>query len=92
MITQIELQKQVLDIINANPVLADRVQALKMAGFEKIHYCYVKNLGIGRIHHLKKKKVYRVQIAHTELQKAYPAAWVIDVSEVSVDQKIEMPF
>ena len=42
--------------------------------------------------HLPKKKLYRIQIGYTELQKGYPAAWCVDVSSIDVVDEVELPF
>lgn len=84
---------EIKDISNMHPIISDRFEALKEAGYETIHYVYVKkNTGLYAATHLTKKQIYRIQIGHTELQKGYPAAWCIDVSSIGVVNEVELPF
>ncbi len=89
------LQQIIYDIkyiCNQNPVMQDRIKALKEAGYENINYVYVKNMGLFESKHLSKKQLYRIQIGYAELQKGYPAAWCIDVSSIDVVDEVELPF
>jgi len=73
--------------------MSDRFEAIREAGYETIHYVYVKkNTGLYAATRLTKKQVYRIQIGHTELQKGYPAAWCVDVSSIGVVDEVELPF
>lgn len=76
-----------------NPIMQERIEALKKAGYDRIHYVYVKHSkGLYGAIHLPKKHIYRIQIGYTELQKGYPAAWCIDVSSIDVVDEVELPF
>jgi len=77
------------EIVNRN---TDRSAEHQDAGYTDLHYTYVKNIGIGRIQYLKRKNIYRLQVAPTELKKNYPAAWVVDISDSNVDSYAELPF
>jgi len=88
-----EIITNIQDISKNHPVMQDRIEALKQAGYEKIHYVYIKQgRGLFGAMHLTKRKLYRIQIGNTELQKGYPAAWCIDVSSTGVLNEIELPF
>jgi hypothetical protein len=87
-----DIQAEVKEIIKDNPELPARLKALTEAGYINIRYAYTKAGGIGSIQHLKRKHIYRIQVAYTELKKAYPAAWVIDVPEANVDWYVDLPF
>ncbi|MBP7509076.1 MAG: hypothetical protein KA807_14785 [Prolixibacteraceae bacterium] len=88
----IEIQTEVQNIIREYPEEYQRFKALQDAGYTDLHYTYVKNIGIGRIQYLKRKNIYRLQVAPTELKKNYPAAWVVDISDSNVDSYAELPF
>ena len=84
---------EIKEISNMHPIMLDRIDALREAGYETIHYVYVKqNTGLYAATHLTKKLVYRIQIGYTELQKGYPAAWCVDVSSINVVDEVELPF
>ena len=83
--TIIQIEAEIAEIIKVTPNLADRIEALEVAGYNDIGYVYVKNKsinnkgGIGSLFYLPRKKVYRIQIDNTELKKNYPAAWCVNV-------------
>ena len=85
--TIIQAEAEISAIIKDNYSLADRIKALEDAGYKDISYVYVKNKsinhvgGIGNLFYLPRKKMYRIQIDHTELKKNYPAAWCVNVPE-----------
>jgi len=84
---------EIKDICKQHPVMQERILTLREAGFDTIHYVYVKrNTGLYAATHLTKKQIYRIQIGHTELQKGYPAAWCIDVSSIGLVDEVELPF
>jgi hypothetical protein len=88
-----EVQQEIQRIIKDYPELARRQTELAQAGYSDMKYVYVKQSGgIGSTRYMKKKKVYRIQIDHTELKKSYPAAWVTDVPDENIDWFIELPF
>lgn len=85
--------KELKDVCNQYPIMQERISALKEAGYDNINYVYVKrNMGLFTALHLPKKKLYRIQIGYTELQKGYPAAWCMDISSIDVVDKVELPF
>jgi hypothetical protein len=88
-------------ICEANPVMEERIPALKQVGYENIEYVYLKGSevvipspysGLYEARHLPKKNLYRIQIGYTELKKGYPAAWCIELSGVDVQYVVEQPF
>ena len=84
---------EIKDASNKYPIMQDRIKALKEAGYDTIHYVYVKrNTGLYAATHLTKKQIYRIQIGYTELQKCYPAAWCVDVSSIGIVDEVELPF
>lgn len=97
--TIIQIEAEIAEIIKGTPNLADRIEALEVAGYNDIGYVYVKNKcinnkgGIGSLFYLPRKKVYRIQIDHTELKKRYPAAWCVNIPETDiVFEYKEQPF
>ena len=75
-----QIISEIKGISNMHPIMQDRIEALRDAGYSTIHYVYVnRNTGLYAATHLTKKHVYRIQIGYTELQKGYPAAWCVDV-------------
>jgi len=88
-----QLLTEIKDVCNPHPVMQERILTLKEAGYDTIHYVYVKrNTGLYSATHLIKKQIYRIQIGYTELQKGYPAAWCIDVLSIDVVDEVELPF
>ncbi len=93
------MEFEISTIIRDNPCLADRVKALEAAGYGDIVYVYVRNrsinhkCGIGDLFYLPRKRMYRIQIDNTELNKNYPAAWCLNIPEtdVVIEDK-ELPF
>jgi len=84
---------EIKEVSNQHPIMQDRIEALREAGYSTIHYVYVKrNTGLYSATHLTKKQIYRIQIGYTELQKGYPAAWCVDVSSIDVVDEVELPF
>ena len=85
--------KEIKDVCNQYPIMQDRINALKEAGYNNINYVYVKrNMGLFNVIHLPRKKLCRIQIGYTELQKGYPAAWCVDISSIDVVDKVRLPF
>ena len=97
-------QKNLLDIVTeikeiCNQPLGMQVKivALKIAGYKDVSYKYV-NHGrfpnyantIFQVKHLRKKKVFRIQISDTEIEKDYPAAWCVDIPEENVIYEPEL--
>jgi hypothetical protein len=97
--TIIQVESEISAIIKDNYYLADRIKTLEAAGYKDIIYVYVKNNGInhrggiGNLFYLPRKKMYRIQIDHTELRKNYPAAWCVNIpeSEIVIEYE-ELPF
>jgi hypothetical protein len=89
-----QIMSEIKDICKQYPVMQERMMALKDAGYDNINYVYRKrnHNGLYSAIHLPKKRLYRIQIGYTELQKGYPAAWCIDVSSKDVVDKVELPF
>ena len=88
-----EIISDIKAVSNQHPIMQDRIEALREAGYDTIHYVYVKhNTGLFAATHLTKKLVYRIQIGYTEIQKGYPAAWCVDVSSIDVVDEVELPF
>ena len=96
--TIVEIESEVINIIKSNPVLALRYQALIEAGYPEMKYQYVKHGkgcqgiqymfkkgGIGNVERMNRKKIFRIQVEHTEIKKRYPAAWCIDIPFTDVD-------
>mgnify|MGYP001312023865 CR=1 FL=1 len=84
---------EIKDVCNKHPIMQDRIEALRDAGYSTIDYVYVKrNTGLYSANHLTKKQIYRIQIGYTELHKGYPAAWCIDLSSRDVVDEVELPF
>jgi hypothetical protein len=88
----LEIQTEVQNIIREYPEEYQRFKALQDVGYTDLHYTYVKNIGIGSVQYLKRKHIYRMQVAQTELKKTYPAAWVVDIPDTNVDSYTELPF
>ena len=88
-----QIISEIKEISNMHPIMQDRIEALRDAGYSTIHYVYVKrSTGLYAATHLTKKQIYRIQIGYTELQKGYPAAWCVDVSSIDVVDEVELPF
>jgi hypothetical protein len=87
-----EIQTEVHQIIRNNQLLPDRIQALKDAGYDNINLHWVKTGGLGLSTHLKKKKVWRIQISYQHLEKNYPAAYCLDINDSDVIDFVEQPF
>lgn len=84
---------EIKEISNMHPIMQDRIDALREAGYDTLHYVYVKqNTGLYAATHLTKKLAYRIQIGYTELQKGYPAAWCVDVPSTDIIDEVELPF
>lgn len=97
----IEIVTEIKDVCKAHPVMEDRLNALRQAGFDDVKYRYVKadniiltsnNHGLFATSHFPKKHLYRIQIGYTELKKGYPVAWFMEVSDVDVEYVMELPF
>ena len=88
----LEILTEVKTIINTYPEIHQRFKALQDAGYNNLHYTYVKNICIGGVQYLKRKHIYRLQVTQTELKKTYPAAWVVDIPDINVDSYVELPF
>lgn len=90
--TLTEVKEEINSIIQKNVFTADRLKELASAGY-KIKYTYIKQGGLGSVTYLKKKRIYRIQVAFGELMKGYPAAWVTDVYEKDLlSTVVELPF
>lgn len=88
-----QILAEIKSICNHNPIIQDRIKALKEAGYDNINYVYVKrSKGLYAAMHLQKKHLSRIQIGYTELQKGYPAAWCIDLPSKDVVDEVELPF
>ncbi len=88
-----QILTEIKDICKQYPVMQERIMALKDAGYDNINYVYTKrSKGLYDTIHLPKKRLYRIQIGYTELQKGYPAAWCIDVSSIDVLNEVKLPF
>lgn len=91
--TDLDILNEIKVICKNYPVMEERMEALKQAGYEDIKYHYVKHgKGLYGIQLLPKKHIYRIQIGYTELQKGYSAAWCIDISSIDVEYEEELPF
>ena len=87
-----EVKEEIRNIINNNVFTADRLKALALAGYP-IKYAYIKGTGLCGVTYLKRKRIYRIQVAFGELKKGYPAAWVVDVYEKDLlSTAVELPF
>lgn len=84
---------EVKQICEDNPVMDDRLSALRQAGYQDIEYRYVKggnvvisssDKGLLTTRHFPRKKIYRIQIGDMELHRGYPAAWCVDVPSITV--------
>ncbi len=90
--TLTEVKEEIGGIISTNNFIGDRLKALSGAGYP-IKYAYIKTGGLGSITYLKKKRIYRIQVAYGELKKGYPASWVTDVYERDLlSTEVEQPF
>jgi hypothetical protein len=99
-----EVKKEVRNICTGIVDIEEKVNALKQAGYVNIHiakYSLGQSRGIYEEIHLKRKKVYRIQITDTWAVKRYPAAWAVDVCAEGieyeqepeiVEDKEELPF
>mgnify|MGYP000885825423 CR=1 FL=1 len=88
-----QIKTEIKEISNMHPIMQDRIDALREAGYDTINYVYVKqNTGLYAATHLTKKLIYRIQIGYTELQKGYLAAWCVDVSSIDIVDEVELPF
>jgi hypothetical protein len=70
-----EARIEIAEIINNYPLVEDRLQKLKDAGY-KVDYNWVKGI-IGSIFYLQRLKVYRIQITASELHGKYRKAWCV---------------
>lgn len=90
--TLIEVKEEISRIINKYGFVGDRLRELNLAGYPT-KYAYIKEGGLGSVTYLKRKRIYRIQVAFGEIRKGYPAAWVVDVYEKDLMSKdIELPF
>ncbi len=96
-----EIITEIKEVCKANPVIQERILALKQVGYDNIKYVYLKGNnvvipsaydGLCAITHFPKKQLYRIQVGYTELKKGYPAAWCVEVSGVDVKYVVESPF
>jgi len=97
----LEIISEIKEVCKANPVMEDRLTALKQVGYDNINYHYLKGYdvvingsshGLFATRYLPKKNLYRIQIGYTELQKGYPAAWCVSVSSVGVEYEPKLLF
>jgi hypothetical protein len=87
-----EVKKEIKEICTGVDVVDEKVNALKAAGYENIHiakYSLSQSRGIYEEIHLKRKRVYRIQISDTWAVKRYPAAWAVDVSTEGIESNQE---
>jgi hypothetical protein len=70
-----EARIEIAEIINNYPLVEDRLQKLKDAGY-KVDYNWVKGR-IGDIYYLQRLKVYIIQITASELHGKYRKAWCV---------------
>ena len=75
-----EIQK----IIENSHWVETRLSKLKANGFQ-IENCWVKNGSIGIIWHMKRKKVFRIQVTNSELHGNHHKAFCIVIPEKEVD-------
>jgi hypothetical protein len=76
--TLVEAQKEVEEIINNNYYLADRIEALKHLNYN-ITYDYIKDVGLGNLFYLSRKKLYRIQIGVGNKCGNYIKAYLVDI-------------
>ena len=97
----LEIRAEIKLICEENPVMDDRLSALRQAGYQDIEYRYVKggnvvissiDKGLLSTRHLPRKKMYRIQIGYMELHRGYPAAWSVDVPSIAVVYEPELPY
>lgn len=60
---------------------------LRNKGFE-VEHCWVKNGNIGDIWYMKRKNVFRIQVAESELHGKYPKAYCVIIPCNEVSEKI----
>jgi hypothetical protein len=74
--THSEAENRVLYLIDAYKDVPERLRALKDAGFT-LEFCWIKGGGVSTVFNLKRKKIYRIQVAESELRGKYMAAWCV---------------
>jgi hypothetical protein len=97
----LEIRAEIQQVCEENPVMDDRITALRQAGYQDIEYRYVKggnvvisssDKGLLATRHFSRKKMYRIQIGDMELHRGYPAAWSVDVPSITVVYEPELPY
>jgi len=83
-----EVLEEIREITDNTHWVQTRLSRLKASGY-RVEKCWVKNGSIGTIWYMKRKRVYRIQVAdseeHGDFHKAYCAIIPIDV----VSEKIK---
>ncbi len=74
-----EIQIEVGEIIKSTNTWDERSIALIKAGYSGITYTWIKAGRIGMPVYMKKKHLYRIQVAQTELQAKFPIAWCVEI-------------
>jgi hypothetical protein len=78
-----EVLKEVMEIVNTTQETEARLQRLKSFGYH-IEYNWVKNGSIGDVYYMKRKQVYRIQIAPSERCGSYDKAFCIVIPSASI--------
>ena len=74
-----EIQIEIGEIIKLNKTWDERLPELMKAGYTGVTYTWTRAGGIGRVFYLKRKHIYRIQVAQTELQAKFPIAWCVEI-------------
>lgn len=74
--------KKIIDIDLEQDTMLTR---LRNKGFE-VEHCWVKNGNIGDIYYMKRKNVYRIQVADSELHGKFDKAYCVILEENDVQR------
>jgi len=71
--------EQINEIISQYHWVNDRLQALRDAGYT-LDFSWVKGGGVGTVFYLKRKRIYRIQVAASETRGRWDCAWCVVLS------------
>ena len=86
MITIIDVQNEVWEIINRYDNISDRLEAFKTYGYI-LTFTWAKNGGVGSYYYHTRRKLYRIQVSESEIRGNYIAAWFIELSAILISDK-----
>ena len=82
-----EVMVEIQEIINNTLWVETRLTKLKARGYQ-IENCWVKNGSIGTIWYMKRKRVYRIQLAVSESHGDYQKAYCVEIPNNEISMQI----